>query len=192
MASCVATTAPASLARRAVRVAGKRVWGLLRGLGDWRRAECAAAEGARAPTTLDAFRAAPASPAPPHAISAVLPKRAAASGSLRAAPRLMAVAAAAPPAAATRQRSSNMVLFSRPSSASLLSVNDQVPAAFVAPPATGLPTTPLLVPATPVSYSAGTGDAWRAAPAYVDVNAGVSGCFSGLDTKEWRQVGGAL
>ena len=82
-----------------------------------------------------------------------------------------------------------MVPFNRPGSASLLSLDDQVPTAFVAPPATGRTTQPLLVPATPAAFGACTGDAWRAAATYVDVNAGVSACFSGLDTAEWHQVG---
>ena len=119
----------------------------------------------------------------------MLPRRAAARTSLRAASRRPTAAAAAAPAAPTRQQSSNLVPFARLGSASLLSVDDQVPAAFVAPPATGLPTAPLLVPATPLAYCAGSGDAWQAAATYVDVNAGVADCFGGLDTEKWRQVG---
>lgn len=102
----------------------------------------------------------------------------------------MAAAAAIPAAtgAATRQQN-NTLPFVRPGSAGPLVLDNQ-DTVFVAPPATGLPTAPLFVPAAPVAYGACTGDAWRAAATYVDVNAGVSDCFSGLETSEWQQVGG--
>ncbi len=121
----------------------------------------------------------PASPRPltprccAHSPFAVLPKRCAAHASVRAAPRRPMAAAAA--AAAASQQRNNTLPFVRPGSAgqsAMVSLDDQILPLFVAPPPTGLRTAPLLVPTAPAAYGACTGDAWRAAATYVDVNAG--------------------
>ena len=201
MAIHAATTCAASVARRAPCAAGGHLCMLFKGVGDWRRVECAAAAGALAPRSP---KTRPASPRPltprccAHSPFAVLPKRPAVRASLRAAPRrpTAAAAAAAPaaavPAATASQQHNNTLPFVRPGSAgrtAIISLDDQVPAVFVMPPPTGLRTVPLLVPSAPAAYGACTGDAWRATVTYVDLNANVDEWFAGLDTEQCHQVG---
>ena len=206
MAIHAATTGAASVARRAPCAAGKHLGMLLRGVGDWRLAECAAAAGAPAPRSP---RTRPASPRPltprccAHSPFAVLPKRSDARAYLRAAPRRpMAAAAAAPAAAAhtatTSQQRNNTLPFVRPGSAGwpcrdpMYKWDQLLPEPWVELPASGLDCAPLMAPARPTTYGACTGDAWASPATFIDLNAGVSPCFAGMTDLQWRKVRGVM
>ena len=83
-----------------------------------------------------------------------------------------------------------MLPFTRPGSASLLSLDDQAPATFTAPPPTGLACPPLWVRTTRTAFGACTGDGWLATGGYDNLNADVAPCFAGLSPAQWHQVRG--